>query len=699
MDANTEELLRQAVLSKDEGEQRGRLASLVTSKGFVDSDLRHCLERLGGGEDPAGACCRFGQVLASHGMTAAALRALSRALEHDPDCVPALVSSGMLRMETGDLGAARELLLDAVALDDSSADAHNALGIVLRRAGRAPDALDCFLAAADRDPRHVDSRINAGIALRDMGIERSQESVDWVRRALAIDPASLRASDLLAGLLAEQGRRMEALAECDRFLSLREDALSPHWRRCISLVPAVYLPEDDISEIRKAYGDALHSLARRVERNPPRSADEIARLVELDQPFYLPYQGENDVELQRTYGRMVASLLEKWRESVGLPRQAVVKPGGRKIRLAIVSSFIRHHSVWHANIRGFAHHLPRDRFEVFCYQTVLQDRSGLPPEALSFDRHVDGHRSLLEWTLMLQKDAPDVIYYPELGMDTMSIRLAGQRLAPVQVVGWGHPETSGLPTIDHFLSGELQEPADCREHYTEKLHALPGTGTCYVPIGVTATGPDGSLKEVLGRGRVNYLCCQSVFKYLPAYDTVFPDIAAQVTGCQFIFVEDVVAARKQVFRTRIRNAFASRGLDPEAFIRFIAPLPLPKFLGLLKSVDIYLDTIGFSGYSTAMMAAEQGCPIVTVEGRLMRGRLASAVLRQIGVTDTIASDPVEFISIAARLGHSADHRRRLSARMREGLGAALDDRRPVEVLARLLEQWAGETRAESRERP
>lgn len=689
MDQDTEALLREAVFSIDEGQQRDRLVRLVKSEGFVDSAFKHCLEQLGQCDDPVGACCRFGQVLAANGMPAAALRALSRALEHDPDCVPALVSTGLLHAENGDLETAREMLLDAVAIDDSSADAHNALGIVLGRMGRAAEARDCFLAAAERDPGHVESRISAALAFRDLGIERSDESIQWVRRALAIDPSSLRASDLLSALLAEQGRRNEAIAECDRYLALDKDALLPHWRRCISLLPAVYHPGDDVGEIRQAYGEALRSLSRRIERKPPRSAQEIARLVELDQPFYLPYQGENDAELQRIYGSLVVSLLTKWRESVGLSGLTMGRRRGRKIRLAIVSSFVRHHSVWHANIRGFAQHLPRDRFEVFCYQTTLQDRSALPPEARLFDRYVDGNRSLLDWTLMIQNDAPDVIYYPELGMDTMSIRLAGQRLAPVQVVGWGHPETSGLPTIDHFISGELLEPGDGREHYTEELHALPGTGTCYVPIGVPASEPDSMVRGTLGRGRVNYLSCQSVFKYLPIYDSIFCEIAMQVPGCQFVFVEDVVAARKEIFRQRIRNSFASRGVDPEAFVRFIPPLPLPKFLGLLKSADVYLDTIGFSGYSTAMMAAEHGCPIVTVEGRLMRGRLASAVLRQIGVAETIARDPAEYVDIASRLGNADHMRRSLSSRMSQGLGAALDDRRPVEAFATLLERWTG----------
>ena len=37
-------------------------------------------------------------------------------------------------------------------------------------------------------------------------------------------------------------------------------------------------------------------------------------------------------------------------------------------------------------------------------------------------------------------------------MDPVAARLAAQRLAPVQCVAWGQPETTGMPTMDYFLS-------------------------------------------------------------------------------------------------------------------------------------------------------------------------------------------------------------------------------------------------------
>ena len=61
----------------------------------------------------------------------------------------------------------------------------------------------------------------------------------------------------------------------------------------------------------------------------------------------------------------------------------------------------------------------------------------------------------------------DVLIYPEVGMDADVLRLASLRLAPLQCMAWGHPVTSGLPTIDVFLSSEAMEPEQSSDQYTE----------------------------------------------------------------------------------------------------------------------------------------------------------------------------------------------------------------------------------------
>src|SRR5256885_1044518 len=73
----------------------------------------------------------------------------------------------------------------------------------------------------------------------------------------------------------------------------------------------------------------------------------------------------------------------------------------------------------------------------------------------------------------LLNHAVDVLVYTDIGMDTTTYSLAFSRLAPVQCVTWGHPETTGLETIDYFVSSGEMETVEADNHYSERLVRLP----------------------------------------------------------------------------------------------------------------------------------------------------------------------------------------------------------------------------------
>jgi predicted O-linked N-acetylglucosamine transferase (SPINDLY family) len=65
-------------------------------------------------------------------------------------------------------------------------------------------------------------------------------------------------------------------------------------------------------------------------------------------------------------------------------------------------------------------------------------------------------------------------------------------------------------------------------------------------------------------------------------------------------------------------------------------------------MDVYLDCPAFSGYTTAWQAIHRGVPIVTLEGEFLRQRLAAGLLRQIGMSDQIASSREQYVEMAVR---------------------------------------------------
>src|SRR5207245_339131 len=88
------------------------------------------------------------------------------------------------------------------------------------------------------------------------------------------------------------------------------------------------------------------------------------------------------------------------------------------------------------------------------------------------DRFVEVSRHLPTARAQVTAAGLDVLFYTDIGMDATTYTLAFSRLAPVQCVTWGHPLTTGLDTIDYFVSSEILEPAGAEDHYTETLVRL-----------------------------------------------------------------------------------------------------------------------------------------------------------------------------------------------------------------------------------
>ena len=66
-------------------------------------------------------------------------------------------------------------------------------------------------------------------------------------------------------------------------------------------------------------------------------------------------------------------------------------------------------------------------------------------------------------------------------MTSSTYFLAYGKFAPIQIVGFGHPETTGIDTIDYFLSSSLIESKDSNSFYSEKLICLEPVLMNFIP--------------------------------------------------------------------------------------------------------------------------------------------------------------------------------------------------------------------------
>jgi predicted O-linked N-acetylglucosamine transferase (SPINDLY family) len=280
-------------------------------------------------------------------------------------------------------------------------------------------------------------------------------------------------------------------------------------------------------------------------------------------------------------------------------------------------------------------------------------------------------------------DELDVLVFPELGMHPDTFALAGLRLAPVQCAGWGHPDTTGLPNIDWFISCAAMEPEGAQGHYSERLALLPGLGTRYAipPRETTGTRADFGLPE----GRTIYLVPQSLFKIHPDNDELVAEVLARDSSGVALFFASSHEILTQLFAGRVARAFQRYGLDiHERAIFMRSNIPHPTYLRLNELCDVMIDTLHWSGGNTSLDALASGLPVVTLPGRLMRGRQSAAMLDILGLPELVAADSAGLVATAVRLGRDSEERRSISERIAERRGALFEREEPVRALEEFL---------------
>src|SRR5207237_6959233 len=152
------------------------------------------------------------------------------------------------------------------------------------------------------------------------------------------------------------------------------------------------------------------------------------RAVGSQQPFYLAYHNQDHVQLLSAYGDLCARLMEQCRTE--RPSRPVINPSDSRFRLAIVSGYCFDHSVWTAISRGFVEMIDRQKFAVHLFYTGLADDHETAAAKNRAKSFVTGPKALHQWVAAMEAVGPDAMLYPELGMDTLSAKLAAMRLSP-----------------------------------------------------------------------------------------------------------------------------------------------------------------------------------------------------------------------------------------------------------------------------
>jgi len=669
----------------------------------------------------------LGSVLEKLGAIPQAIRAYQEAIALDPQWISAYNRLGNIWFESGDLKQAEAMYRQVLTACPNHCAGYMNLGNILLTQNQVDAAIEAYEKALSLKPRDPDILNNLGIAFEAKNdkvqaaiyfgysfyrqgnyqeaivhyqkfletqtgdialyvaladcykcLNQYSEVIKIYREAINLYPTAEWLYFNLALAWQEFGDTKQSIAVLTEALQKLPDNLMLQLHQKLML-PIIYDTPEEIEFYRKRFIQCLDALVRQTKLDSPEAIGKALIGIGYNTTFYLQYQGKNDLNQQKQYGQFVHEVMAANYPNWAKPLSKFSINAGEKIRVGYISANLRNQTVGKLMLGWIKNHNRQD-FEIYCYHT------GRPVDRITrqYQLYSDAFHHVpddLEAVCkQIVEDRLHILVFPDIGMDFNTNQIAGLRLASTQCVSWGHPITTGLPTIDYYLSSELMEPDNAQEHYSEQLICLPNIGICYEkPEIPKETKPRSEFQ--LRDEAIVYLSCQSLFKYLPQYDYIFAAIAQQVPQAQFAFLSHHSSKHiTEKFRQRLQRAFAHFNLDSEDYCVF---LPRQDWLGYasLNAVsDIYLDTLSWSGGNTTLEAIACNLPVVTCPGEFMRGRHSYGILKMLGVTETIAQTEAEYIDIAVRLVMDSAWRNSIVQRMREHHANLYDDKTCVAAL-------------------
>lgn len=655
----------------------------------------------------------LGITLRAAGNNADGIAALEHALAIKPDYAEAAFNLALAFADTRERTKAINLYRRVLALKPDFTPALTNLGNLLRAENEFDEALLLLQKAHKNSPDTASAEINMALVLTDLG--RYPEAIAAGERAAKLEPASFESWEALghAQLLAgDSGRGVASLARANELnpnvpqlqydLGVAQiangdlangratldvvEAQRPDWIKILFerdlALPPLYESQAHIAESRAAWIRGLEKIEARLFDGEDWSIDEAMTAVSAHSAFYLNYQDTDNTALQKRFARVVEHVVQRAHPQFCLALRWKSGAHGGRLRIGFTSAYLRKHSVGYF-FGAWITELDQTKFESFVWHTgeisdAVTDK--IRAKSAHFSSAPYNMEKFAEAILAAKLD---VLIHLDVGMHPHAQVLASMRLSPVQCVAYGHPVTTGLSSIDYYLSADAAEPDNAQAAYSEKLIRLPKLGVCY-PL------PDISCRilptMLRSRKKPFLLCVQRLFKVLPQMDSLIARIARQLPGCTIAFFASLSPSLNDVFVKRVTTAMKREGVDAASTLQILPAMTYENFLGTVEAADLVLDTTHFSGGNSSFDAFAVGAPVVAYEGTMMRARQTSAMLRIMGIPELITDSDDAYVATVVALAKDPKQLQALRTRILHGRATLFDNLDMVSALENTLKQ-------------
>lgn len=583
------------------------------------------------------------------------------------------LSIGTALQAMGKLTDAEAAYRHTAKLAPSWPEAWNKLAELQAKSGRHDEAIDSYQAALLLDARNVQTLNELGNALQAVG--RLDEAMAAYRQMQAIEPDHAHAHNNIGSVLQARGQIDLAKQEYQRALTIKPHFASAHFNlgtvqllleklddslihfsNTIQYDPHFYAAHNNLSATLSKLGridEAVAACRHAIGINPAWNEMHSNML------FALTHSASTcpDTlfkEHQRFGQQFEAPLRALW------PRHQNQPDPDRTLRIGIVSADLNNHAMANFITPVLENLMHATRLEVFIYCNN------------KVDDHITAHLRAVVGRWHNVQDLSDEQLARQIGQDGIDILidLSGhtgynrlltfaRKPAPLQATWMGYPMTTGMLSMDYYLTDRyFSPPGLLDDQFTEKLLLLPACAP-YVP---SPEAPAISPAPALVNGHVTFGSFNRANKISRDVIARWSSLLRAVPAARML----VAGMPSEQITALLRGWFDEEGIAAER-LSFHAVTDIQNYLVMHRLVDVCVDTWPYTGGTTTLHALWMGVPTLTMVGQTLPSRVGAAILGHLGLDQFIARDEADFmqkgIAIASDIAALGQLRTDMRARL------------------------------------
>lgn len=333
-----------------------------------------------------------------------------------------------------------------------------------------------------------------------------------------------------------------------------------------------------------------------------------------------------------------------------------------KLKIGYVSPDFKRHPVGKFIAPIIKHH-DHQKFEIYCYGEI-QKVDEITEEIKASCDHWRSTLGLTDAEVIeqIKQDQIDILIDLAGHTDDNRLPIFFSKPAPIQASYLGYFATTGIPTIDYWITDHHLHPLDTEEKTSETIWRLP---RCYVAYQPSPEALEVNPLPALSSEYITFGCLNNFSKLNPFLLSLWAKILQALPQSRLILKSHYHNLDDPEEKQSVELFLQEQGFNLEQVELIDSPTLAEDYFALYHRIDIHLDTFPYNGCTTTCDALWMGVPVLTLAGDRKIQRMGNSLLQAIGLGDWIAHSPEEYVNKAITFAQDLEAIAQLRTSLRE----------------------------------